>query len=142
VSWPAVPKPAFYAVKQACRPALVSARAEKFKYKPGEVFSAELFFLSHLTRSQVEESSLKSFTVNIFIDNCTQTIHLLTWENVPLRSEENVVGPQVKLTLPAWNCDRFRLILKVKENPDWDSEYDFLLNTRSGRKVKKDILND
>jgi beta-mannosidase len=130
VSWPAVTKPAFFAVKQACRPALASARPQKFSYKPGEVFSADLFFLNHLTPAQVEESGLKTLTIDVFIDNCTQTIHLLTWDEVSVVAGENVAGPQVKLVLAPWNCNRFRLVLKVQEKPDWDSEYDFLLDVR------------
>jgi beta-mannosidase len=143
VSWPAVPRPAFYEVKQACRPALASAQATKFKWKPGETFTAGIFFLSHLMDHDLKELSFQAVSINVFIDNCTETIHLITWENVPIFEQRNVMGPAVNFPLPAWNCERFRLVLKVKNKPEWDSEYTFLLDIHSEKKIirNKEQLN-
>ncbi len=126
LSWPAKPKPAFYQVKQACRTALTSARPVKLKWTAGEIFSAGLFFLSHFTEKDLVKISHTKLTIDVFIDYCTDTIHLLTWENVPVLAGKNVTGPEVKYLLPAWNCGRFRLLLKVKDHPEFNSEYKFL----------------
>ena len=46
VSYPAIPKPGFYAVKNACRPVLASVQLSKFKWTEGELFSADVWMLS------------------------------------------------------------------------------------------------
>ena len=46
ITWPGKKKPAFDAVKNALRPVLASARFQKFRYDPGEVFACELFMLN------------------------------------------------------------------------------------------------
>ena len=43
VSYPAKPKPAFYGIKKACRPILVSASIDKFRWKPGEEFKIQCY---------------------------------------------------------------------------------------------------
>ncbi len=46
LNYPAIPKPAYDAVRDACRPALVSARIPKFQWEGGETFHAEIWLLS------------------------------------------------------------------------------------------------
>ena len=48
ISYPNIPKPGFYEVKNACRPVLASARLPKFRWRAGEIFNAEIWMLNDL----------------------------------------------------------------------------------------------
>lgn len=52
VNRPARPKPAYAAVREACRPVLASARIPRFQWRSHELFTAEFWLLSDAPEPQ------------------------------------------------------------------------------------------
>jgi len=134
INWPNIPKPGFYAVKNACRPFLASARIKKFKYTEGEEFIADIWVLNDLP---VQEAGGK---VRIKLITDQTEIKLLDWEFGSAPVNTNISGPTVRCKLPAWETDRFKLVLEVEGHPEYNSEYT-LLYTPLTVKKKQSRLN-
>lgn len=136
VNWPNIPKPGFYAVKNACRPFLASASLKKFKYSEGEEFSADIWILNDLPT----QSGGRKLSVKIVSD--TAEIKLLDWEFGNLDANTNLPGPTVRCKLPALQTDRFKLVLEVDGHPEYNSEYTLAYQAASiGKKSVKILLN-
>ena len=121
ISWPNWPKPAFYAVKDACRPVLASARNSKFSWSRGEVYSTQLWMLSDLHES-LEGGVLKATLIS-----GRKHLELGNWEFGGADPNTNLEGPVVRAQLPSWKTGRFTLLLQVEGHPEYNSEYTFLL---------------
>ncbi len=134
VNWPNIPKPGFYAVKNACRPFLASARINKFKYTEGEEFSADIWILNDLP---VESKGGK---VKIKLKTGNAEIIVLNWDFDNLQPNANLRGPTIHYKLPAWETDRFKLVLEVEGHPEFNSDYTLLYSPKTVKK-KKNILN-
>ena len=119
VSWPARPKPSLQAVAAALRPALLSARAPKFSWRPGEVFRAELFLLndSLVALPAGEAQATLVFGENEFL--------LGAWQHPGAPAGQNQPGPALELTLPALCFDHFSLVLRDPAHPEWETTYTF-----------------
>ena len=117
LSYPAIPKPAFYAVKNSCRPVLASASFSKFSWKEGETFHADIWMLNDFYKN------LPQGKVTIKIAGMGPVTELLKWEYPLLKANINQAGPTVRCILPAWNTDRFKIILEVEGHPEYNSEY-------------------
>jgi beta-mannosidase len=130
ISYPAIPKPGFYAVKNACRPVLSSAKFTKFKWIEGEVFCADLWMLSDLPK-EVQAGKLK---VKIVVGKTD--VVLLDWQFGEMKANMNQAGPTVRYKLPAWSTDRFRVILEVEGHPEFNSEYTLAYQPRSVERVR------
>ena len=117
LSYPNIPKPGFYAVKNACRPVLASARFSKFGWNPGETFSAEICMLSDLPEN------VPAGKVAIKLASGKERITLLKWDYKPMEANTNQAGPTVRYSLPAWHVDRFKVLLEVEGHPEFNSEY-------------------
>jgi len=117
VNWPNIPKPGFYAVKNACRPVLSSARILKMKWKEGEIFSADIWMLSDFYK----ELPAGKMTIKLVADGTE--INLLNWEFNKMEANINQSGPTVRFQLPSWKTDRIKLILEVEGHPEYNSEY-------------------
>jgi beta-mannosidase len=117
VNWPNIPKPGFYAVKNACRPVLSSAQIPKMKWKEGEIFSADIWMLSDF----YQELPAGKVTIKLVADGTE--IHLLKWEYNKIEANLNQRGPTVRYQLPSWKTDRIKLILEVEGHPEYNSEY-------------------
>lgn len=117
VSWPARPKPALRVVAAALRPVLLSARAPKFSWRPGEVFHAELFLLNDSLAALPagEAQATLVFGENEFL--------LGNWQHPGAPANQNQPGPVLELTLPTLSFDRFSLLLRDPAHPEWDSTY-------------------
>lgn len=103
LTYPALPKPAYYAVQSALRPVMASARVPKFDWKAGERFQAEIWLLND---SFVSVS--KSIHISLVLGN--ETFHLLTWETGS--TSKNKLGPTVNLILPDVDSNDMVLILE------------------------------
>lgn len=135
INWPNKPKPAFYAVKNACRPFLASARLKKFKYTEGEEFSADIWVLNDLPHLSEKGN------ISIKIGTNTKEIKLLDWQFDSLPENINLAGPTVRFVLPAWETDRFNLLLEVEGHPEYNSTYTFLYETLKLKKKNANLLN-
>ncbi len=135
INWPNKPKPAFYAVKNACRPFLASARLKKFKYTEAEEFNADIWILNDLPHLSEKGK------ISIKISTNTKEIKLLEWQYDSLPENINLAGPTVRFVLPAWETDRFKLLLEVEGHPEYNSDYTFLYETLKLKKKKANLLN-
>lgn len=135
INWPNKPKPAFYAVKNACRPFLLSASLRKFKYTEGEEFLADIWVLNDLPHTSEKGK------VSIKISTGKEEIKLLDWQFDSLSENTNLAGPTVRLILPSWETDRFKLLLEVENHTEFNSEYAFLYETLKLKKKKANLLN-
>lgn len=117
ISYPNIPKPGFYAVKNACRPVLASARLPKFRWSAGELFNAELWMLSDLP------SDLPAGKITVKIEADGEKITLLEWNYLHMLASVNQPGPTVRFKLPSWNTDRIKILLEVEGHPEFNSVY-------------------
>jgi beta-mannosidase len=117
ISYPNIPKPGFYAVKNACRPVLASARIPKFRWKADEIFTAEIWMLNDLPQD------VAAGKVTVRLSDGKNQIKILDWNYIGMESNKNQQGPNIHYRLPAWQSDRFKLILEVENHPEYNSEY-------------------
>jgi beta-mannosidase len=120
INWPNIPKPAFYAVRDACRPFLASAQIRKFKWMEGETFTSDLWLLNDLPEN------IEGGKVIAKLKAGDQEMHLLDWEFNALEGNVNAEGPTVRINLPKWDTDRFQLIVEVEDHPEYTSSYTML----------------
>ncbi len=118
VSYPNIAKPGFYAVKNACRPVLASARFGKYKWTAGELFITDLWMLN----DYFKDLPAGKITVKISAADASP-VTVTTWEYTSLKANINQAGPSVRFLLPAWKTDRFRILLEVEGHPEYNSEY-------------------
>jgi beta-mannosidase len=122
INWPNWPKPAFYAVKDACRPVLASGRNYKLKWNREEQFSTQLWMLNDM-HSELEQGVVKASLVA-----GKKHMEIGIWRFDTVGSNSNLEGPVINAILPRWNSDRFTLLLEVEGHPEYNSSYTFLLS--------------
>jgi len=136
VNYPAVAKPGFYAVKNACRPVLASIKLSKFKWTEGELFEADVWMLNDFYQD------IPAGKVTIKLVAATEEIGLLNWQYNPMKANINQEGPTVRCKLPAWSTDRFKVILQVEGHPEYNSEYTLAYQPRTvERKRTLPVMN-
>ena len=136
VSYPNLPKPGFYAVKNACRPVLASARFSKFQWKEGETFFADLWMLN----DHYKDIPGGKVTIKIAGDNAPITV--LHWDYTSMKANINQAGPSIRCQLPAWKTDRFKVILEVEGHPEYNSEYTLAYQPRqTWKKGSTPVMN-
>jgi len=121
ITYPAKPKPAYYAVRESCRQQMTSARVAKFDYVNGEMFAAELFILNDLPEV------IKPLTVKITLTSATKVYDLGIWETAETHASCHQKSP-MKFTAILNEPENTILRLKVEVvgNPHIGSEYLFL----------------
>jgi beta-mannosidase len=117
VNWPAEPKPAYHAVRLACRPVLASARFARFQWRAGETFSAEIWLLND------SPDALAAGGLDVTLVAGGLSTHLLRWEYPAVAAGRNLAGPGVRATLPSAAVDAFELVLRVSPRAEWSSAY-------------------
>ncbi len=131
VTWPGKKKPAFDAVKNACRPTLASARFQKFRYEPGETFACDLFMLN----DKYEKLAPMQVKVKLVYDS-NKEITFLNWDFPGSDENKNYEGPTAKIPLPKMSSMFFKIIVEVPSKPEYNSEYTFLYKVPKGIKTK------
>ncbi|MBC8080042.1 MAG: hypothetical protein H7X86_06840, partial [Gorillibacterium sp.] len=134
ISWPTVPKPAYYAVQASCRPVLASARIPKFSWQEGEWFESELWLLND-TWERIAPGRME-----IVLECGSFRKRLMVWEMPEALPNRNVRGPTVRFQLPAMDSDRLILLLRIEGKPEWNSEYLLLMKARE-EKQRVNMLN-
>jgi beta-mannosidase len=124
INWPNLPKPGFYAVRDACRPVMASARNTRLVWKKGERFSTQLWMLND------RYARLESGVVQAKLVAGEKELPLGTWEFEGAGPNSNLQGPDVSGILPGWKTDRFHLVLEVKGHPEHNSSYTFLYHPK------------
>jgi beta-mannosidase len=120
INWPDKPKTAYFAVAASCRPVIASARVPQFSWKPGEVFSAELWILN----DSPEPVPPGRFEAEL--DFGSRVISLGNWDHPGTLPNVNLQGPRAEVPLPPDLPARFKLRVRLVDHPGWDSEYVFL----------------
>ena len=105
LSYPDLPKPAYFSVQSALRPVMFSARIPKFDWRAGETFRAGIWLLND-TQSAVRAN------VKVLLRIGAQTIPLLTWEGAEAAVNSNTEGAQVCCVLPHVDADEMTLCLQ------------------------------
>ncbi|MBR3967136.1 MAG: hypothetical protein IKJ91_08700 [Clostridia bacterium] len=132
VAYPAVAKPAFYAVKESLRPKLASARLQKINWKNGENFTAELWYLN-------DSPENTSDTVTAYIELDGEKYELAEWKTGDVKAGTNKLGIAVNFTLPdAPNATEMTLHLESANGNS--SEYRLIYNYK-GMVKKPKMLN-
>ena len=136
LSYPNIPKPGYYAVKNACRPVLASAKLAKFKWTEGETFVADAWMLSDLpTKVPAGKMTLKLVAGSAVLP-------VLAWDFNALPANVNQPGPTLRCQLPGWATDRFKLVLEVEGHPEYNSEYTLAYQPRTvERKRTTPVMN-
>jgi beta-mannosidase len=117
LSYPNIPKPGFYQVRNACRPVLASATISKFKWSPGELFITRVWMLSD------KPEKLKAGILKVTIVSGDKLLVLGTWDFGSLEPNRNLKGPEFSVILPELLPGIFKLILEVEDSPELNSEY-------------------
>jgi beta-mannosidase len=121
VSWPNIPKPGFFQVRNACRPVLASATIEKFVWKPGDLFITRVWILND------SQDRMHGSTVKVSLKCGTDQQVLGTWAYHDLVGNENQKGPEFFTKIPPWPAGQFTLNLDVEGHPELNSEYVLLV---------------
>jgi beta-mannosidase len=122
LSYPAIPKPGFYQVGNACRPVLASATIGKFKWKAGEMFTTRVWMLSD------KPEAVKAGKLTATIVSGDRKMVLGSWNFDALEANTNLQGPEFSLVLPALKPGTFNLVLEVEGRPGLTSEYIMLMD--------------
>ena len=132
LSYPAQPKPAYYAVKDALRPTLFSARISKFDWKAGERFTAGIWLLN---------DSIASVTANVRVtlQIGEHEIELLRWDNATATPNSNTEGAQVCCVLP--NVDVTEMTLCLENEEGFASQYRLLYRPTQKAVQKARLMN-
>jgi beta-mannosidase len=117
LAYPSQPKPGYYAVQAACRPACASARLSKFSWKPGEIFDPQLWLLNDAPKALV------GGRMEAFLELGGKTLHMGTWIFQDARENENLEGPKLCFTLPELKADSMTLVLKVESFSQYEARY-------------------
>jgi len=124
INWPSIPKPGFYAVSNACRPVLASARNKKLQWAEGEEFSTQLWLLNDL----YETLTAGVMHAKLVADG--MAMDLASWDFGPAEANTNIQGPEVIGILPDWEVESFVLQLEVEGHPEYNSNYTFLFKQK------------
>ena len=133
VSYPAIPKPAYYSVKNALRPTLFSARIPKFDWKAGERFDAGIWLLN-------DRPERVCGSVEVVLKVGETEFSLLKWDNAKAEANANFEGASVCCVLPDVETDHITLVLKA-ENDEMSNEYKLPYKPKKKRSTVR-MLNE
>lgn len=114
-SYPLKPKPCYYAIKDALRPVLPSARIPKFFWQNGETFTADIWYLN-------DSDNTVNDTITISVTIGDETFELLSWNTGDVEPNKNKFGPSVNFALPLV-YDTEKLVLTLTSKNGNSSEY-------------------
>lgn len=124
LTYPAKPKPGYFAVKEALRNVMPSARIPKFAWKGGQNFTAEIWYLN-------DSPAAASDRIEIRIRIGQQVWNLLTWDTGHVAPGTNLLGPAINFRLPE-SPESNQLVLELHSEKGNHSTYTLLL--RDGKK--------
>ena len=137
IAYPHIKKPAFEAVKAACRPFLFSAKPEKFTWKAGEIFPLQIFALndSHDTFEPMK------VVVKAIFDGKEQLVG--NWTSKSVKPYSNLEDPKFEIKIPNMGdkVKRFKIVVEAEGRKEYSSEYEFVYNPRlSFKKPQKNKI--
>lgn len=127
VSWPAVARPAYYAVQQALRTRLASLRVDRHLWWSGEKFHADVWMLND---SSLEDLAANEITVFYRLGD-GEEIEWGTLRCPALSAQQNRECGTISFPIPTDFAGKIYLRLCVKDNPSLNSEYTYLCRQKS-----------
>jgi beta-mannosidase len=121
VSWPNIPKPGFYQVRDACRPVLASSTLRKFVWKPGEPFVTRVWILND------SPDKVKNGRLKVMLSQGNDKTEVGIWDFGEVKPNENLKGPEFVVFVPAWAQGLFKLELEVEGREELNSAYTLLI---------------
>lgn len=106
LAYPSKRKPAYYAVRDALRPVLPSARIEHFTYHPGDRLKAELWLLN-------DTYDCVSDTVEVYITIDGEKRHVMTWDTGKSQPNKNIKGHTIYVDIPDTKTQLMTLTLEA-----------------------------
>lgn len=125
LSWPAIPKPAYYAVREALRPQLSSLRVEKHLWWDDEPFTAEVWMLN----DSIEELPAGRVAVSYALGD-GEYVRWGTLDFAALAPQTNRNLGRITLSVPSGFAGMIRVRLTVDGAPEMDSEYSYPCRAR------------
>ncbi len=125
VAWPNHPKPAYFAVKAANRPVMVSARVPRFDWARGATLTATLFLLN----DSPADTPAMSVRV-LLVSESGEVLDVYKWKCPGGRAGRNFEGPEISMLVPTWDGLTFELVLDAIEHPDYSSRYTLAFQKR------------
>lgn len=123
IAWPNLPKPAYRAVAEACRPVLASARCERFSGHSGDELGLQLFMLN----DGPDEAA--AVTVHVVLEHADLRAQIATWEAPATGFDRPAIGPQIKFALPPAAPSAILVVhLETPADPARTNRYELLLN--------------
>ena len=120
INWPCEPKGAYYSVKEALRPTLLSLSFEKNRWNTGEKFTGTVWMLNdspyHIPETECE-AFVRYGSVEIYLGK------IRTPECSP---RSNSKGGEFSFIVPADVTERFAGFLICAEHAEYGSEYNFV----------------
>lgn len=135
VNWPAIPKKAYYGVKDALRSQMLSIRAIKNLWEKDESFSAEIWLLNDSPR----ELSAQNIKVYIEFEGCKE--HVITWISPIVESQKNLKGPKINKIIPHEAQGIFKVFLESDDNASLNSCYTYIVKNKLAEKNQEGLLN-
>lgn len=121
IEYPVTRKPAFYAVKDSCRPVVISGKFNSITWKSGDVMPVEIWLLNDTFEK------VNSGDVEIFV-RCDGTETKVAKLNAMTSDiNRNVKLGDVKIKLPNFKGKRFEVVLKSTTNQKINSTYGFIV---------------
>ncbi|MBE7044041.1 MAG: hypothetical protein E7397_00800 [Ruminococcaceae bacterium] len=130
--YPTLPQPGYYAVRDALRNVMPSARIEHFSYEAGETLCAELWLLN-------DSDSEVSQTVRVYLEINGQKEPVLTWETGTIPANTNKKGHKIQIELPQ-NAPTQAIILHLEADCG-NSSYKLLLKATKQEEINQHRLN-
>ena len=130
LTYPAEPKPTYYAVKNSLSAVVPSARIKKLDYVGGETLTAELWLLN-------DSPEAVSDTVKVYLTVDGKKEFIMEWHTGNVKANENKRGHSVCVQLPVVNTQKITLTLEAECG---ENHYDLLLK-KPGVKIVTRQLN-
>ncbi len=132
VAYPCEPKPSYYAVKDALRNVMPSARIPHFEHTAGELFTAELWLLN-------DSAEDVSDMVKAYLEVNGERYPLLEWATGTVCANTNKRGHVVQMVLPEVESQQaFCLVLEANCGT---SRYKLLINPKEKKVVSANSMN-
>lgn len=134
IAYPDQKTPAYDAVKESLKDALVSARVRKFSWQAGENLPIELWYLNDGDQS-IQDN------VTVWVEIEEERHELLRWDTGIVSARTGKLGPVANFTLPdVQGADRLRILLTT-ESGEADNRYCLQYLPKKQRKAVISQLN-
>lgn len=134
INYPCFPKPAYYAVQNACRPILVSAAFERFVWEEGMVFECDLWILNDSYQAR------KPIDIDVYLEG-DEKRKIGQWQSPTIPTNTNVAGPTLRVDLPHWKCKLLKVCCEVQDFPEWNSEYTLVYQPKLNSQERRPRFN-